>query len=840
MRSIDRLAACVLRCAFLAAACVIAGPAFAGGPLWLVPVGDSLKPARWEGTVKVYLDKGPLNVGSECLRDPNTYECVLDGNGNPVYPVLDQQAGDDLVASTLAQWSGVSTSSFRAVVAGRSPVNITGANVWNYIGKYNGGGIQTIYDADNSVIMELTGGNGYGVLGIASPEYLSDQNPTQIIEGWQVIGGSFLSATSTGPISGVVTHEFGHAINLAHTQTNGFYARNQGYPDFGIPDGADQAGPDQCGHVVPVYPAADDIETMYPVINPYPDSTRYNSPQMATVNVADDRAALSSIYPAPGYAATTGTLKGRVVAKDGTSQLTGINVIARRVDQGKPFDAMSRISGDLTQGLLGPDGNFVMTGLVPGASYIVYIDEIGLGGYSTPKAILLGSEEYWDSGESGDATVDDACASTLITVAAGEVRQIQIALNGIRRAPTFTHIPYVLVSNLSDNGQQLVGVYGTFQSPFWVWDKTSGQSYLGGSGFLGAISGNGRVVGGTLGVPVETPYGPIDQERAALWTKSGGWKSIAGNYEGCGGSQTSLFDLSGNGSTAVGLAFVDCRNAYAYKWTARTGMRLLSKVSENAQCVDPWSGGTYDCEGAARANAVSANGAIVGGWEEIPEAGGQRIGSIWQGNEQMLLRDPGGDNAMGGWVGEVMGINSAGNIAVGLYAGKLLKDAYMWTSSEGVTSLGRYPVTVCYFDWWIYQEVCDDPETVAFSVSDDGKVITGAVRLPAAGIDEAAIYTPKMGWMLLTKFLERQGVLEASRWLLLGANVSAQGKTLAGTAIPLAADYYHGFRLEIDQVYVCQGKGKTAKTLRVGFPDAMDQFLARGATVGLCPGDAPL
>jgi len=199
-----------------------------------------------------------------------------------------------------------------------------------------------------------------------------------------------------------------------------------------------------------------------------------------------------------------------------------------------------------------------------------------------------------------------------------------------------------------------------------------------------------------------------------------------------------------------------------------------------------------------------------------------------------------GDNAMGGWVGEVMGINSAGNIAVGLYAGKLLKDAYMWTSSEGVTSLGRYPVTVCYFDWWIYQEVCDDPETVAFSVSDDGKVITGAVRLPAAGIDEAAIYTPKMGWMLLTKFLERQGVLEASRWLLLGANVSAQGKTLAGTAIPLAADYYHGFRLEIDQVYVCQGKGKTAKTLRVGFPDAMDQFLARGATVGLCPGDAPL
>ena len=40
-------------------------------------------------------------------------------------------------------------------------------------------------------------------------------------------------------------------------------------------------------------------------------------------------------------------------------------------------------------------------------------------------------------------------------------------------------------------------------------------------------------------------------------------------------------------------------------------------------------------------------------------------------------------------------------------------------------------------------------------------------------------------------------------------------------------------------MYVCTGKGRGAKTLRVGFPDAMDQFLAKGATVGLCPGDAP-
>jgi hypothetical protein len=150
------------------------------------------------------------------------------------------------------------------------------------------------------------------------------------------------------------------------------------------------------------------------------------------------------------------------------------------------------------------------------------------------------------------------------------------------------------------------------------------------------------------------------------------------------------------------------------------------------------------------------------------------------------------------------------------------------------------PRQVCYFDWWTGQEVCEDLETVAYSVSDDGKVITGASRLLTAGVDDAAIYTPKMGWVLLRDFLQRQGVLEAQRWLINGAQVSADGKTLAGRGYPMAADYVHGFRLDLDQVYVCSGKGRAAKTLRVGFPDAMDQHLAAGATVGLCPGDAPL
>src|SRR5215213_444484 len=142
----------------------------------------------------------------------------------------------------------------------------------------------------------------------------------------------------------------GHALNLAHSQTNGAaYFYN------------DTRGPKSCTTLpYATTVVKNDVETMYPFANIRPVSG--NGVEQSTVEQADDKAALSSLYPAPGYSDTTGSITGRVLQTDGKTGLTGVNVIARNLDN--PYvDAVSAMSGDYVRVEAGDDGSFTLTGL---------------------------------------------------------------------------------------------------------------------------------------------------------------------------------------------------------------------------------------------------------------------------------------------------------------------------------------------------------------------------------------------------------------------------------------------------------------------------------------------
>lgn len=63
------------------------------------------------------------------------------------------------------------------------------------------------------------------------------------------------------------------------------------------------------------YPGVDDVETMYPFIRP-----GWSGTAQSTVDVLDDIAALSNIYPADGWPSSHGSIAGTITLPDGSTR----------------------------------------------------------------------------------------------------------------------------------------------------------------------------------------------------------------------------------------------------------------------------------------------------------------------------------------------------------------------------------------------------------------------------------------------------------------------------------------------------------------------------------------
>ncbi|MGZ6081418.1 MAG: hypothetical protein ACXWK4_11430, partial [Myxococcaceae bacterium] len=154
MRTTDR----AVRFALLLALVAAAAPALAGGPLIVDP--KSGKPWRYApgAVVPVFHDLGD-------------YAVVIDWDNYPATVTFDNAVGAGQVRAGYTSWSSVPSTSLRAQVKGDFASiglpDITGANADLVIGRWNGGGIQVIFDADGTV-MENFFGVGPNVLGISS------------------------------------------------------------------------------------------------------------------------------------------------------------------------------------------------------------------------------------------------------------------------------------------------------------------------------------------------------------------------------------------------------------------------------------------------------------------------------------------------------------------------------------------------------------------------------------------------------------------------------------------------------------------------------------------------
>ncbi|HEU4388633.1 MAG TPA: hypothetical protein VFV34_12605 [Blastocatellia bacterium] len=448
-----------LTLAAAAAALVLAIAAvrtYAGGPLIVL---DG-KPVRWSRTE---VRGGPLN------------SATVDAQGRVLYRVdsgrlgsLSEEQATALVDRIFREYTDIPTASIEFANAGRimdpttnQPVNVDGTNAGRFISSRTPTFQNPIvFDSDGSI----TGGGG--VLGFFGFLQIDESSAT-LREGMVVLNGSVLRSGTISPPAflGVFTHEFGHfAGPLDHSQINGNLAES----------GAGAVEPDgfQRRQAYDIFGPF--TETLFPFLfSAPPDSqfaSQFNSSGffVATIDL-DTQNALSNLYPTPDYLTSRGAVGGRVIVRAGGAEIpvSGVNVVARRIDQGsyppspgtQAYTTQPAIDGDgvplpppdqpatdplatvssAVTGLEFGAGTYQIQGLPPG-NYLVGIQQInpsavrgsGIGPLGSRQLVLPFAEEYYNGpGNSSNSPF----TFVPVTVSAGSVTGgIDIILNGISNA----------------------------------------------------------------------------------------------------------------------------------------------------------------------------------------------------------------------------------------------------------------------------------------------------------------------------------------------------------------------------------------------------------------------
>lgn len=307
---------------------------------------------------------------------------------------------------SFSEWSNLATASLSFLNQGELDRDVTSANdaYISGIEQYSDGVFPVVFDTDGAITDARIGaGARQQIYGFASS--FSFDGVTYE-EGFVIINGFLTSRPNIEPVyREVITHEIGHMLGVAHSQIG--------------------------------------MSAEYPLMYPTTQA------QSVSGIEADDAAAISALYPAPGYFSTVGSISGTITGYDGTP-LSGVNVIAVNAATGAVYSTVSDyFGGDDLRFFNKPPrtGGYVLSGLPPG-NYFVRIEPINpifqngsqVASYLTPI-----NTDFWhdwyngEEDEDGNMLLDNSNERTSVAVTAGNTTSgIDIAVNDSPTLRTLT------------------------------------------------------------------------------------------------------------------------------------------------------------------------------------------------------------------------------------------------------------------------------------------------------------------------------------------------------------------------------------------------------------------
>ncbi len=344
-----------------------------------------------------------------------------------------------------------------------------------------------------------------------------------------------------------------------------------------------------------------------------------------------------------------------------------------------------------------------------------------------------------------------------------------IGLSNIGFSQFIVKNTFFQTQGVSNTGE--VAGYETWTGPFSIWTpETQAVELIGGiapgNGVGGGVtfSLNGNLLSGCTLENNKVEMARYDRT-TETWTPLG---SLGFTMDT---ARSGAYCISGDGNTVVGSAWTASANTDAVAWNPTEGIMDL---------------GTLFAGRSTRANAVSADGSVVVGWQDF---NGPWKSAVWKKNpaggyfpNEYILLDPNGNpNDEYNQMGECTAVSADGNWVGG--AGDYANDgnAWIWSQATGVIDLGT---------------LSPGGQSYVAALSDDGSVAVGRIQVGPWDPEIPFIWTQAGGMQNLNDYAHNVLGIQTGNKLIYSANcMSANGDYIVGYGVDTVTFDSFAYRL---------------------------------------------